>query len=228
VALVVHLRVPFDPETQVDPWNAAAPRQLHLLQDGEGAQAALGLVGVEEGVDRRQAMQRQVRHRHAEQARALAQFQEQGGAPRCGEEAAEVAGVGFVHAAAGMALAQVALVQRMALAVVAGHGLDHLQVGVALQAAPLRAAGLEAFHVDAAGRAGPAAAAIGEVQVPAGAAEAALQRRPVQLVQVRGGRIDDQVLRRAVGKIPAGVRQGLEKADAVGAHGRFYVRGGLP
>jgi hypothetical protein len=55
--------------------------------------------------------------------------------------------------------------------------------------------------------------------MPARASKPAFQRRTVQLVQLRRGRIDHQVLRRALGKVAAGVRQGLKEADTVRAHG---------
>jgi hypothetical protein len=44
----------------------------------------------------------------------------------------------------------------------------------------------------------------------AGATKAAFQGRAIELVELRGRRVDHQVLRRALAKIAAGVRQGLE------------------
>jgi hypothetical protein len=107
-------------------------------------------------------------------------------------------------------------IEHMTLAVVAGHRFADDDVGIAFQAAALRTIRLEARHIDAARRARVALRAVRKIQVTTGAAKAVFQRRAVQLVKLRRGRIDHQVLRRALGVIAAGVRQGLEQADVIG------------
>ncbi len=53
----------------------------------------------------------------------------------------------------------------------------------------------------------------------ASATKAALQRRAVQLIELRRSRIEHQILCRTLGVIAARVGQRLEKSNLVGAHG---------
>src|SRR6185437_2629488 len=83
----------------------------------------------------------------------------------------------------------------------------------------------EVLHVDAARRARMALRTMREIQMAAGATKAAFQRRAVQLVQLRRGRIEHQVLRSALGVVAAGVGQGLEQAYGFRtAHGTILCR----
>jgi len=216
--LVIHLRMPGDPEAKVDVRNATSTREFHLLQDAEGAESARFFIGIEERIDSRYTREGDVGHGDAEEAIAEVILEEEGRAPWRRQEALKIFLVRPVHAAAAVACPQVALVEVMPVGRKAGDTFADRQVGVALEAATLGAIGGEAVHVDAAGHAGLAGAALGEVEVPAGAAETLGERRAVQLVEIRRAGIDHEVLRRPLGEVAAGVRQGLEQADAVG-HG---------
>src|SRR5574337_156855 len=223
--LVIHLRVSVDPEAEIKPGHPAASGQFNLLQDRERAQAARGLVGIVERVDGGNAVRADVGHGHRQQALFQPHLHEQGGTPRRSQEATEVAGVGVVHATTGVPILQVALVQGMAFVVVAGHAFADDEVGVALSAAYLRAIGLEVFHVDATRGACAALLAMRKIQMAAGATEAAFERGAIQLVELRRRRIEYQVLGGALGVVAAGMRQGLEQADRIGAaHGLILCR----
>ena len=97
--------------------------------------------------------------------------------------------------------------------------LEYVEVGVAAQTALLRTVRLKPADVDAAGSARMTAGTLWQVQMSARAAEAARECRAVQLSQVWCSRVQDKVLRRALGEVAAGVWQGLEQTDAVRAHG---------
>ena len=51
------------------------------------------------------------------------------------------------------------------------------------------------------------------------ATEPVIQRRAIQPIQLRRSWIDHQILRGTSGVITTGVRQRLEQADVIGAHG---------
>ena len=61
----------------------------------------------------------------------------------------------------------------------------------------------------------------------AGTSVTALQTELVELVQLRRTRIDNQILCRAFSKIAAGMRQGLEQADDIGAHASLCTNTGV-
>ncbi|KAG1533862.1 hypothetical protein G6F50_015727 [Rhizopus delemar] len=106
-ALVVHLLVAADPVAQVDVRQALAAGPFDLLQDREGTQPARGVLRVEEGVDRRQAVLGDVGHRHSQQLAGLAvvagqaHLHEAGVRPAADQELLELVRAVVVHAAVG-------------------------------------------------------------------------------------------------------------------------------
>jgi len=216
--LVIHLRMSGDPEPQIHIGDATPLRQLDLLQDAEGAKPARCLFRIEERIDGRNARKSDVRHGNAEQALAEVVLEEERRAPGRREESLEVLFVGTVHAAVAVTCLQVAFVQFMPLGGEPWEAFADGQVGVALEAPLLGAVRCETLDVNAAGYAGLAGGALGQVEVTAGAAKALGECRPVELVEIGRARVDHEILRRPLGEIAAGVRQGLEQADTVG-HG---------
>ena len=66
-ALVVHLRRALDPVAEIDVGQAHLPRAGDVVEDHEGAEAAVGIVGVEERIDHRQAVAEDVGERRRDQ-----------------------------------------------------------------------------------------------------------------------------------------------------------------
>ena len=218
--------MPGDPEAEIEILESAFAGDFDLLEDGEGAEPARALVRIVERIDRRQPGLAVVGYGHGEQALVLAQFDEAGRTPVGMQEAREVLWLGIVHAAVGVPPLQVAAVQGETFVAEPGRLDADLEVGIAFQAAALGAVGDERIDRNAAGDAGAATRAVRDVDVAAGAPIAALQAEFVELVQMRRARIDDQILGRAFGKITAGMRQGLEQADDIGAHASLCTNTG--
>jgi len=145
-----------------------------------------------------------------------ADFHETGLRPVAKQEAVVIDGVVVVHAAAGMAGAQVALVQRQLF--VAARRWQHLpaQVGIALEAAALVAVGLEAGAVDADRHAGLALRALRPVQQVARAPEAPAQPQWIQPGQPRVVRVDHQVACGTQRPVATRVRGALEQSQLRG------------
>src|SRR5581483_10089349 len=137
-------------------------------------------------------------------------------------EVREILAAGLVHAAARMASTQIPRIEIVALVGQRRRVFADLHIGIAAQAALLAAVWHERRHVDAAGFAGVTAGAMRVIDVAAGAAEAAAQRQRIQPIQPRRRRIEHQILRGTRVEIAAGVRQGLEQADAFGTERHSY------
>src|SRR5690606_5376473 len=131
------------------------------------------------------------------------------------QELVELVRAVSVHAAAGMARGQVALVQRKPLG--AAFGGQHAGVDrrVAPQAAALAAVGMEILYRDAHRHAGAAAHAVRAIDDVAGAAEPPLQRLRIETGQAIVVRIEHQVTRHPLGPVAAGVVAGVEQPQVV-------------
>ncbi|KAG1468854.1 hypothetical protein G6F57_012421 [Rhizopus arrhizus] len=220
-ALVVHLLVAADPVAQVDVRQALAAGPFDLLQDREGTQPARGVLRVEEGVDRRQAVLGDVGHRHSQQLAGLAvvagqaHLHEAGVRPAADQELLELVRAVVVHAAVGVAVHQVAVIQREQVVARGGGGDPHLQVFIAGRATALAAVRGEARDRDAHCHAGLAVRAMRPVDQVTAAAEAPAQRQRVQAAEAAVVRVQHQVARHPVRPVPAGVLAGLEKSQFV-------------
>ena len=195
-----------------------AAAQLHLLQDAEPSETALGLGGVEEGVHRRQRLGHRVGDGHGHQVAVAPHLHEQRLAPGVEQEAFEVARVGLVHAAVGVARAEVALVEREVLVRVARRAVLDGQVRVAGEVPPIGAARAKALADDAHGHAGRARGAARAVHVLAGAAEAASDQLVVDRARLRvvGVRVDVDGLARV--QVAARADRSLVQLDALPGH----------
>src|SRR6185437_16079798 len=104
-----------------------------------------------------------------------AKFEEDCRAPRRGEEVRKILVAGVVHAAAGMARAQIARVEIVPFVAQAGLTFGKIEVAVGDHATAQAAVGREGCNVDAAGFAGVAARAVRMVNVAARQAKTARQ-----------------------------------------------------
>ncbi len=179
------------------------------------------MVRVEEGVDRRQPVLGDVGHRHPQQLAGLAvvagqaHLHEAGVRPAADQELLELVRAVVVHAAIGVAVGEVAVIQREQVVAGGGGGYPYLQVGIAGGAAALAAVRSEARHRDPHRHAGLAVRAMGPVDQIAAAAEAPAQCQRIERTEAAVVRVQHQVACHPVRPVPAGVLAGLEKSQFV-------------
>ena len=120
-----------------------------------------------------------------------------------------------VHASARVARGEIAAVEGELFLGPLGGTHAHVHMGIARQAAPLAAVGLEARDRNAHGDAGAALRAMRSVDDVAGAAEAPAQRERIPLPHARVARIEDEIARDTLGPVATRVFGGLEQLEVV-------------
>src|SRR5690606_21754356 len=106
--LVVHFRMSFDVEAEVQPAPPAAARPFDLAQDRQAAETAGAQLADENGVHRRQRPLEHAAHRLRRQPALAMQVDEARRPPAGADEAVEVMLGPFIQPAATMALAYIA------------------------------------------------------------------------------------------------------------------------
>ena len=165
--------------------EAALACNLDLLEDGEGADAALAGGGIVEGVHGGKPGLAEIGDGNAKQAAVLAKLDEAGRAPVRVQEARAILGLCIVHAAVGMAPSQVLAIELVALLAVARRNHLDSEILIAPQAASLAAVGSEIRHRNATGDAGAAGLATRYVDMVAGTPVTARQGHFVELFELR-------------------------------------------
>src|SRR6185503_4074627 len=147
--LVGHLAALRDPVAEVEVGNVEPAAKLDLPQDVVGAEAGAADVGLEEGVDRGQAVLQLVHDGNHAQRAVLAELDQPRLYVALEKEMAVLLAAVLIHAAAGMAARLVAKVQRVVLGAVLERQHFGFERAVLLERAALDAGRLERLDLDA-------------------------------------------------------------------------------
>ena len=218
--LIVHLARAVDPVAEIDMGQPGRAGPRDVIEDHEGAERAVGMVGAEIGIDHGQAVGHLVGQRHGDQlAMALAGDEAVRPAPavfdHLGVDMRVLDHHGVVehrhvrHAAAAVARIEIGAEQRVLLGRRLGvvHGAD--QVGIALHHPLHVARRLELVGDDAHGNAGTAGLAGRPVGDVLRAAEAALRQQVVELRRL----VADEVRKHLPFELPLDVGAGRRRRE---------------
>src|SRR5689334_11530321 len=113
--LVRHLRAFLDPIAEIEVRQAERPARVDLPEHVVGAEARASAVGLEEGIDRREAIGQLIDDRDHDELPVLAELHQAGVDAALQQEVRVLVAAVVVHAAAGMAPRLIAQVERIVL-----------------------------------------------------------------------------------------------------------------